>query len=388
MILNKTNISSYKSISSYNNSINSKLINHNNINQNINKKSFISKIKIIKNQPKMENNKLFYIKNIIRLKNFNNTGFDKNCTKKSIGINTSEPSEKEIFLSEKKNYKSNNKNVNTSSSEDYKRFYIGFNKKGEFMDNIKIRELRRNLKSFSAFRNIFYKKNSKRNDAKNKNSLLTYNFNKDAYSNEERLLISISNNSLLKEKKGAKNKIILNQLKKQKTAMNNYLSKDYRNIRLKSLGNKNKTYDKYFQKLGGRKISLFLDDSKLKSDNRISNKNINNYTNNIVNSKNKNIKKEKNDIDTEKMRRKKELIEIMEEPNSLFNYVYLKIKDLKEHKLILLNNRKKGLRLKLEKMKNDLKQIEQKALYQVINLRYERVPGNEINIKTNLFCSK
>ena len=39
-------------------------------------------------------------------------------------------------------------------------------------------------------------------------------------------------------------------------------------------------------------------------------------------------------------------------------------------------------------MKSDLKQIEQDALYQVYNLRYERAPGDEINIKTNLFCLK
>ena len=39
-------------------------------------------------------------------------------------------------------------------------------------------------------------------------------------------------------------------------------------------------------------------------------------------------------------------------------------------------------------MKSDLKLIEQEALYQVYNLRYERAPGDEINIKTNLFCSK
>ena len=39
-------------------------------------------------------------------------------------------------------------------------------------------------------------------------------------------------------------------------------------------------------------------------------------------------------------------------------------------------------------MKNDLKLTEQKALYELINLKYERVPGKEIKIKTNLFCSK
>ena len=39
-------------------------------------------------------------------------------------------------------------------------------------------------------------------------------------------------------------------------------------------------------------------------------------------------------------------------------------------------------------MKSDLKLTEQKALYQLINLKYDRVPGDEINIKTNLFCTK
>ena len=89
-----------------------------------------------------------------------------------------------------------------------------------------------------------------------------------------------------------------------------------------------------------------------------------------------------------KLIKKKELLKIIEDPNSLLHYVYHQIQELRNQQILFSKNRKKGIRFKMENMKNELKTIEQEALYKLVNLRYGRAPGDEINIKTNIFCKK
>ena len=73
----------------------------------------------------------------------------------------------------------------------------------------------------------------------------------------------------------------------------------------------------------------------------------------------------------------------MEYPDSIFNYILVKLKEFNNYQ-----SKRNGIKFKMENMKTDLKLTEQKALYELINLKYFRIPGEEINIKTNLFCVK
>ena len=98
-------------------------------------------------------------------------------------------------------------------------------------------------------------------------------------------------------------------------------------------------------------------------------------SNNDYNSKNIN--------NEDKIFQKEEVIKLMEYPDSIFNYILVKLKEFNNYQ-----SKRNGIKLKMENMKTDLKLIEQKALYELINLKYFRIPGEEINIKTNLFCVK
>ena len=377
---------SYKSISSLlkNKNLSNNLKNTINFYQIYNtfdkKKSLISKMK--------SNNSKYLLNSIVvhnKSKINSKSKQDIKSLKQSIGINTSKISEKNPFLSgkdksfnisQKTKSKMNIEDLNTSSSL-YKNYFVGYNKKGEFIDNVKIRELRRNLKTFSAYNyQTFRNLSSKFGDNKNKNnSLLTYNFNKDAYSNSQRLLLNISNNNYFKYEKDIKKNKLICKLKRQKTAtINNYRIMAYPNINIKSMSNENNIKNK---RKSFKYNNLFLSHDFKNSDNNYFDKK---YM----------IQSEigKNNINIMKVNKKKKLKEIIKNPNSVLNYIFNKVKELKEHKILLLKNRKKGNRLKLENMKSDLKQIEQDALYQVYNLRYERAPGDEITIKTNLFCLK
>ena len=358
------------------------------------------KMKIFENLKNL-NTDIIYKKGelILNLKKFNHKKYDIKTTRQSIGVNTSKNFDKFQTIYNKDNYhseraksKNNDNNDFNSSSFLYHKYFVGYNNKGEFIDNVKIKELRRNLKSFSSYQNKIYrnysnKKNNKINNINNKNkgSLLTYNFNKNAYSNDQRLLISISNNNLLYDEKDNNNNKTKYKLKRQKTTINNYKSTICPYLSVKSMSNKNKKNGKFKQLHRSKYIY-----DKNKRGNMLScrdindNKKNNNIHLNIDINDNK-VEDHKNNKDLDK---KKELIKIIDNPNSLLNFVYNQIKELRQHKIMLVNNRKKALKQKFENMKNDLKQIEQKALYQVFNLRYERIPGNEINIKTNLFCTK
>ena len=357
---NKTKSTS-KSISlcSNKNFINSKNIlninQYTSSNPNI-KSSLISKIKIIKNFKNVNIKKKLTNQNKLLFKNKKDISTK---LKQNIGINTIETSEKFVqnkseqeksLMTSVKEKSKINEDFNTSSSI-YKQYFVGYNKNGEFIDNEKIRELRRNLKSFSVNNNKLYKYfpyKKNKNIIQKKGTLLTYNFNKNAYSNSQRLLLNIHNNNNIINYKN--NKLIY-KLKRQKTAgINNYKSLNYPNINTKSMSNRN---------------TASLNNSFLNK-----------------------IEADKNDKERKKKIKKYEILKMVEEPNSLLHYIYNKSQEYKEHKILLFKNRKKGNRFKLENMKNDLKLIEQETLYQLFNLRYKRIPGDEINIKTNIFCTK
>jgi hypothetical protein len=224
------------------------------------------------------------------------------------------------------------------------------------------------------------KNNNNLNSSHNKGSLLTYNFNKDAYSNAQRILINISNSNLFSENKDIKkdnnNKYIFG-LKRQKTAINNYKSMVYPNINIKNNNQKNRKYEK-IKKIHKNHLILgnIYNNYSKKDIKKCSSVDFHKYN---VNINNNNISK---------INKNEQLLQIIDEPNCLLNYIYEQIKEYKKNKIMLLKNRRKCFKLKLENMKTDLKQIEQKAFYQVLNLRYERPLGNEINIKTNIFCKK
>ena len=336
------------------------------------------------------NNKIMNLKYSKSLKK------EKTINKHNVGVNTSNAikkikirndKDKSSFINnEKSKSKINNDDDFNSSSSLYKNYFVGYNKNGIFIDNEKIKELRRNLKSslnynYKKYANIMRTNNNNINRNYNRGSLLTYNFNKDAYSNSQRFLINISNNNVVSENKDIiNNKYILN-LKRQKTALNNYYKYNfYPNINMKNESQKSKSIER-IKKIN--KTALSLENHKNKY-NKIFKKDINNCLSVELHKK----KINKNNINLYKINRNEELLKIIDEPNCLLHYIYEKMKEYKKHKIILSKNRKKGIKLKLDNIKTDLKQIEQQALYQVINLRYERAPGNEINIKTNIFCTK
>ena len=312
---------------------------------------------------------------------------EKKDKKQSIGINTSK-----YFLDNKKiknqkiiNIKSK---VNTTKpySDLFKKYIISYqqiNKDKINQDSLKGMtipklKLKKKFNTISVLSSKNVNKNMKKRNIpikrNQKGSLLTYNFNKDTYSNEQRLLISISNNYNNLEKTK-----FHNRLKKAKT---NKIFKTmiYSNADFKSMSNKISKIKKY--KLFN-KTNLFHEEPKQKNQiehsitKDIKNSFCNSLLKDIFSHENKNIKPE------DKLLRKEEILKLMEYPDSVFNYI---LQELKEYNT--LQNKRNGYRNKLEKMKNDLKLTEQKALYELINLKYERVPGEEINIKTNLFCSK
>ena len=267
---------SYKSISSLlkNKNLSNNLKNTINFYQIYNtfdkKKSLISKMK--------SNNSKYLLNSIVvhnKSKINSKSKQDIKSLKQSIGINTSKISEKNPFLSgkdksfnisQKTKSKMNIEDLNTSSSL-YKNYFVGYNKKGEFIDNVKIRELRRNLKTFSAYNyQTFRNLSSKFGDNKNKNnSLLTYNFNKDAYSNSQRLLLNISNNNYFKYEKDIKKNKLICKLKRQKTAtINNYRIMAYPNINIKSMSNENNIKNK---RKSFKYNNLFLSHDFKNSDN-------------------------------------------------------------------------------------------------------------------------
>ena len=292
----------------------------------------------------------------------------------------------------------NNEDHNTNSSL-YKNLYIGYNKKGEFIDNEKIKEYRKNLRLFSSMNSRIFTSNLK--DSKfnrDKGTLLSYNFNRDAYSNEQRLLFKNSYTNL-------NLKFELNDIKsgskKQKAAtINNYKVIINPNIIKNNMTHKSSKKLKIFRnKIFSKKVKknlLSINDDKLNLNSNLNKNNINenNVNENNINENNINENKitdNNNNIDDELKENKinkKEKLDLINDPKNIIHYIYNQIKEFKAQQLLLKKNRKKCIELRFENFKNDLKQLEKEAFFQLMNLKHERTPGNEIDIKTNLFCSK
>jgi len=383
------NMPSYRSISSYDKNRDMDL---DSIKRLINK-NLSNKIPYLKqkNEKRLHKNAdiIFLNNNLgININTFQDEKEEEKVKKQSIGINTSK------YYLESKKIKNQKMliikpKVNTTKpySNLFKKYIISYEQikkdkinqeslKGKTIPKLKMK------KKFNTISVLSSKKVNKNINKRNiplkrnkKESLLTYNFNKDAYSNEQRLLLSISNNNF-----DTMEKIKFhNRLKKAKT---NKIFKTmiYSNEDFKSMSNKASKIKKY--KLFN-KTNLFHEDPTQNNQiehsitKDIKNSFCNSLLKDIFSHENKNIKPE------DKLLRKKEILKLMEYPDSVFNYI---LQELKEYNI--LKNKRSGYRNKLENMKNDLKLTEQRALYELINLKYERVPGEEINIKTNLFCSK
>lgn len=383
------NMPSYRSISSYDKNRDMDL---DSIKRLINK-NLSNKIPYLKqkNEKRLHKNAdiIFLNNNLgININTFQDEKEEEKVKKQSIGINTSK------YYLESKKIKNQKMliikpKVNTTKpySNLFKKYIISYEQikkdkinqeslKGKTIPKLKMK------KKFNTISVLSSKKVNKNINKRNiplkrnkKESLLTYNFNKDAYSNEQRLLLSISNNNF-----DTMEKIKFhNRLKKAKT---NKIFKTmiYSNEDFKSMSNKTSKIKKY--KLFN-KTNLFHEDPTQNNQiehsitKDIKNSFCNSLLKDIFSHENKNIKPE------DKLLRKKEILKLMEYPDSVFNYI---LQELKEYNI--LKNKRSGYRNKLENMKNDLKLTEQRALYELINLKYERVPGEEINIKTNLFCSK
>jgi hypothetical protein len=278
-----------------------------------------------------------------------------------------------------------NKEDNNTNSSLYKNLYIGYNKKGEFIDNETIKEYRKNLRLFSSINSRIFTstlKDSKIN--KERGTLLSFNFNRDAYSNEQRLLYknSFTNLNLKFELKNIKS-----GLKKQNTAINNYkVIINPNNIKNNKFHKSSKDYKIFKNRLFPKNINnlISINNDRLNLNNDL---NKNNADEKKINEKKINDNNNDDELKERKID-KKEKLDLINDPRNIINYIYNQIKEFKTHQLLLKKDRKKGIRSKLENFKNDLKQLEKEAFFQLMNLKHERPLGNEINIKTSLFCSK
>lgn len=355
-----------------------------------NQKNIIaSKIPFLTSRNNRKNNKnadiIFLDNNIgININTMDLMQKEDKLRKYSIGVNTSEQSE---------NKKGNKQKIISFKpkiyytkpySDLFKKYIIAYDennkiKKQEPTKEMKIPKLKIK-KKFSAV-SVLQNKKFKRNDNKriikikdkNKESLLTYNFVKDAYSEEQRLLLSIPNNNFEKRNN--------NKMRKVKTSKN-FRTMIYSNEDLKSMSSKGKKNKKF--KLFN-KTNLFHENPNYNQlfEHSVHKDIKNSFCNSLLRDILGNNEQYKKGKEEEKIVKKQELIKLMEYPDSIFNYILLKLKEYNS-----FQNIRNGFRVKLENMKTDLKITEQKALYQLINLKYERVPGDEINIKTNLFCIK
>ena len=312
--------------------------------------------------------------------------------KQSVGVNTSKNDEKIKNKAKTiKNIKSKaNMNIKPYSYL-FKKYFIFYEEKKHSMKKPKSLKKNNNAKLYlnqnKKFLTIstFPKKKNIQNifnrtipiSKRNKESLLTYNFNKDAYYKEPRMILNNSNNNF----STIDNNFANNRLKKAKTNRN-FKTLIFSNIDFKNMSNKNKKNKKF--KLFN-KTNLFHESptNDILMEHSISKDIKNSFCNSLL----KNVflnedKKKQKLIDVKNNIKKEELMKLMEYPDSVFGYILQK---LKEYNSL---NQRNGFRKKLDKMKTDLKLTEQRALYELINLKYDRVPGDEINIKTNLFCIK
>ena len=364
----------------------------NSFNQFFNK-NISSKIKFLttKNE-KIENKNsdiIFLNKNIApNLNSINQINNENELRRQSIGINTSNHYENKRRKKKSIDY-IKPKIFNTKPySALFKKYFISYddiNKvKTKPLNETKIPKLKpkKKFNTISATQSKRIKK-SKENKIipiknKDKESLFTYNFVKDAYSEEERLLLNISGNNF----GSIENNVTHNRLKKTKTNKS-FKTMIFSNIDLKSMSNKTKKNKKF--KLFNR-TNLFHDspNDNILMDHSVNKDIKNSFCNSLLknvfsNEENKKIIMKANQNNF----KKEEITKLMEYPDSVFSYILQKLKEYNTY-----HGQRNGFRKKLENMKTDLKLTEQRALYELINLKYDRVPGDEINIRTNLFCIK
>ena len=312
--------------------------------------------------------------------------------KQSIGVNTSKNDEKRKNKTKNiRNIKSKVKITTKPYSDLFKKYFIFFEENKHSMkkpkslkkNNIPKLDLKQKKKFFT-ISSIPKKKNVQNIFNKtipinkiNKESLLTYNFNKDAYYKEQRIMLNYSNNDF----SSIDNHFVHNRLKKAKTNKN-IKTLIFSNIDLKNMNNKNKKNKKF--KLFN-KTNLFHESptNDILMEHSVNRDIKNSFCNSLLkNAFSNEDKKKKKLIEEKNNLKKEEIMKLMEYPDSVFSYIVQKLKEYNRY------NQKNGFRKKLDKMKTDLKLTEQRALYELINLKYDRVPGDEINIKTNLFCIK
>ena len=341
-----------------------------------------------------KNSDLIFLKNNIgiNLNTIEENKDEEKFRKQSIGINTSELSEN-IKLKTKKVTKIKPKvNIIKPYTELFKKYFISYEENKKTLNNPEplkkesipkfSSKLNQKFKTISSFpkkkktKNIYNRTIPMKN--RNKESLLTYNFNKDAYYKEERLLLNISGNNF----GSIENNVIHNRLKKTKTNKS-FKTMIFSNIDLKSMSNKTKKNKKF--KLFNR-TNLFHDspNDNILMDHSVNKDIKNSFCNSLLknvfsNEENKKIIMKANQNNF----KKEEITKLMEYPDSVFSYILQKLKEYNTY-----HGQRNGFRKKLENMKTDLKLTEQRALYELINLKYDRVPGDEINIRTNLFCIK
>ena len=310
----------------------------------------------------------------------------------SIGINTSDHYEykRKPKRKTRQNIISFKPKINNAKpySGLFKKYIISYEQMNKIKKNpepekeVKIPKLKlqKNFKTISDFSTKIIKRKEKKKifpiKNRQKESLFTYNFIKDAYSEKQRLLLTISNNNL-------------DSLEKNK--IQNRLRKPKENKKFKTMIYSNEDFKSMSTKTNKIKKFKLFNKNNLFQENRIDNFQINHSINKDIKNSfcnsllkdifaGENSKKSKEEI---KLYKKDEILKLMEYPDSVFNYILQKLNEYNS-----FQNKRNGFKIKLENMKSDLKLTEQKALYQLINLKYDRVPGDEINIKTNLFCIK
>ena len=341
-----------------------------------------------------KNSDLIFLNDNIRI-NLNSIEEKKDEDKfrtQSIGVNTSKHDKKRKTIT--KNIKNIKSKVNMTTkpySDLFKKYFIFFEenkhsmKKPKSLKNNKIPKLDlQQKKKFLTISSIPKKKNIYNIFNRtipinkiNKESLLTYNFNKDAYYKEQRKMLNYSNNDF----SSIDNIFVHNRLKKTKTNKN-LKTLIFSNIDLKNMSNKNKK-NKRFKLFNKTNLFHEIPTNDILMEHSVNKDIKNSFCNALLkNAFSNEDKKIQKIIDEQNNLNKEEILKLMEYPDSVFGYIVQKLKEYNTY------NQRNGFRKKLDKMKIDLKLTEQRALYELINLKYDRVPGDEINIKTNLFCVK
>ena len=247
------NLPSYRSISSYDKNRDKDL----DVIKRLINKNLSNKIPFLmsKNEKRIKKNAdiIFLNNNLgVNINAFQDEKDEDKFRKQSIGINTSKYLDNKIIKNKKMINIKSRANMTKPYSTLFKRYIISYeqnNKDKINQESIKEMTIPK-LKLKKKFNTISILSSKKINKNLNKinipikrnkkESLLTYNFNKDAYSNEQRLLINISNNNYFSLEKIK----FHNRLKKAKTNKN-LKTMIYSNADFKSMSSKNNKIKKF-----------------------------------------------------------------------------------------------------------------------------------------------